>query len=64
MKAIIIENKIISLENLLTVDIMRHDGYLLRIHYRDNHQATASFQSKETAQKWLEKIFEIITKNP
>lgn len=72
MKAIIIDNKIISLENILTVELCTFRTgaksnpyyYNLLFHYTNDKEVfTERFNEKETAQGWFEKVFEILSKN-
>lgn len=73
MKIILIDNKIISLENILTVEFRtfgtgaKSNPYSYDIMFRytnDKEVFTGYFDDKETAQNWFKKISEKLSENP
>ena len=72
MKIIIIDNKIISLENILTVDLRTFGTgaksnpyyYDIMFRYTNNKEVcTEYFNNEETAQNWFKKISEKLSEN-
>lgn len=72
MKVIMINNKIISLENVITVELHTSGSgaksnpfrYWISVNYTNDMSATTpEFTEKKTAEAWLIKIFKILSKN-
>ena len=72
MKIIIIDNKIISLENILTVELRTFGTgaksnpyyYNILFEYTDNQEVCSkSFRDEGTAKDWFKKISEKLSEN-
>ena len=72
MKLIMIDNKIISLENVISAELRTSGSgaksnpfsYRIRVRYaNDMSEGTPEFSEKKTAEEWLIKISKILSKN-